>query len=294
MLKKLIAVGLVGFGTMATGCSVETSDESFSSSQEELVGACLDTQGTKATQAALAVAMADELGRWDPLTDLQTVKEGYFFFTRLKSTAVCLKNNCALTKAILGQQNFTVDQNNFNADNFRSAVEQGFGRATNVLTNLKKNNPTKVPPAHKLTKLSGPSGTASCGSQYLFQADQPNGTALTTAQASNLVASLCYYGQDSSAGSCGSNQLVGFSVTTTGCPAGRVCVSVATDPNDNGTGVNTTPGGSGPIYTLNRIYNPSNSLLNSTCTTTTNKAGKLQSKCTAKPTTCGYLYCTTP
>lgn len=291
MLKTLIAVGLVGFGALASGCSVETGeavDEEFGSSSAQLA-ACLDAQGAKATQAALAVAMGDELGRWDPLNDLQTVKEGYFFFTRLKPGAVCVKNNCALTKAILGQQNFTVDQNNFNADNFRSTLEQGFGREKNLLTNLSKNSPSKLPPAHKLTKVGGPTA-GTCGGRYLFQVDHTNGTPLTAAEASNMQNTLCYFGQDTATMGCGGNKYVGFTVAQTGCPAGRVCVAIDSDSNDTGT-ASTTPSSKGPIYPMNRIYNPSNALLNTACTTTNGRVAKLQSKCSAQPNTCGFLYC---
>jgi len=51
----------------------------------------------------------------------------------LKAGVPCLKNNCGMTKEILGQQDFTVDQNRFNAGNFRSTIEQGFGNARNLV-----------------------------------------------------------------------------------------------------------------------------------------------------------------
>jgi hypothetical protein len=288
----------VGFGILAAqGCSVEAGDEGIAAAQDEY-SACLDAQGAKATQAALAVAMADELGRWDPLNDLQIVKEGYFYFTRLKSSAVCLKNGCAMTKAILGQQNFTVDQNKFNADNFRSTLEQGFGRETNLINNLRANYAWKMPPAHKLTKVHGPKdlGVGACGAHYVYQVDHLDGTPLTAQETSNMQNTLCFYGQNTDTTGCGSNDFVGFATsnyTAMGCPAGRICVAIDPDPNDNGTSTTTTSG-AGPIYPMNRVYDPSNALLNTSCTTTTGKAGKMQSKCSTMPTTCGYLYCIAP
>jgi len=43
---------------------------------------------------------------------------------------------------------------------------------------------------------------------------------------------------------------------------------------------------------MNRIYDAANALRSTACTTTTGKAGKMLSKCSSMPTTCGYLYCT--
>ncbi|HET7540221.1 MAG TPA: hypothetical protein VFK05_10130 [Polyangiaceae bacterium] len=42
---------------------------------------------------------------------------------------------------------------------------------------------------------------------------------------------------------------------------------------------------------MNRVYDPGNSLINTTCTTTTGRVTKLVSKCSTTPSTCGYLYC---
>src|SRR6478609_3732985 len=119
--SRLIAVGSLGLSLLA-GCVSATDDGAeavgFSSAE---VSACYTNSGLNPTKAALAVAMADELGRWDPAHDLQVVAGGYLFpgmyqVVQLKPTAVCLKNNCANTKALLGQQDSRslVDQAVFN------------------------------------------------------------------------------------------------------------------------------------------------------------------------------------
>ena len=113
---------------------------------------------------------------------------------------------------------------------------------------------------------------------------------LSSWEATCMQNALCFYGQNTWRTGCGSNDFVGYTKTQNGCPWGRVCVDIDPDPNDNGTATTTTSG-AGPIYPMNRVYDPSNALLNTACTTTTGKAGKLQSKCSTAPTTCGYLYC---
>lgn len=66
-------------------------------------------------------------------------------------------------------------------------------------------------------------------------------------------------------------------------------VSAATD-EDNGS-FGTTSSGTAATYPMNRLYDPSNMYLNSQCITTGGKLGVMVSKCTASPSTCGYLYC---
>ena len=60
---------------------------------------------------------------------------------------------------------------------------------------------------------------------------------------------------------------------------------------DNGS-TTTTTAGANPVYPMNRVYSPDNALLNTGCTTTSNKVTKLSTKCSnIVPSTCGYLYC---
>ena len=58
--------------------AVDDGSESAESTRAG-VNACYSNSGINPTKAALAVAMADELGRWDPPHDLQVVGGGSAF-----------------------------------------------------------------------------------------------------------------------------------------------------------------------------------------------------------------------
>lgn len=295
----VFGIGLLGLVPLQ-GCLASRGDgtESVGSAAAE-VSACYSNSGLNPTKAALAVAMADELGRWDPAHDLQVVGGGSTFpnmwqVVQLNPNAVCLKNNCANTKAILGLQDSrltsVVDQSVFNPWMYNSEVVASMNRDATYLSDLQRNNPSKLPPAHRLTKVGGPVdlGIGACGPHYVFQADHPDGTPLTTAEAANLSNGMCFYGF----GNCGNgNPYISYTITGQGCPSGRTCVAIDPADGDNGS-TTTTTAGSAPTYPMNRVYDPMNFLLNSRCSTTTGYMTTLISKCTLSPSTCGYLYCT--
>jgi len=301
-MKKLLS--LVGFGFLGLsalqGCAASVSSEEAESlgRAEDAVNACYTNSGLNPTKAALAVAMADELGRWDPARDLQVVRQsplypGVWDAVVLSPSAVCLKNNCANTKALLGQQDArlssVISQAVFNPSMYNSELVASANRNATFLSDLQRNNASKLPPPHKLTKVAGPVnlGVGACGPHYVFQADKPDGRPLTPSEAQNLSNGMCFYGF----GSCGNgNPYISYAVTTQGCPAGRTCVAVDPTDGDNGSGTTTTAG-SAPMYPMNRLYDPTNGKLNSSCVTTANKLTKMMSKCSALPSTCGYLYC---
>jgi hypothetical protein len=219
--------------------------------------------------------------------------KNYGVVVQLSPSAVCIKNNCKNTKAILGQQdiriNDFIDQNLFSAMTFNTDLANSLGRQANLLADLKKNSPTKVPPAHKLTLVGGPTnlGLGACGPHYIYQADRTDGTPLSSTEAANLGNDLCMYGY----GDCGSyNGFIKYTVTGQGCPTGRTCVAVDPSDGDNGT-LTTTTAGSAPVYPGNRVYDATNVLLGTACTTNTGKVTTLISKCTAMPATCNFLYC---
>ena len=280
----------VGVGFMALqGCAGTeyTGDAEDVGAQESAVAAsCYSSYGLHGTKAALAVAMATELGRWDPLNDLVWVNNKM----TLKSGVTCIRNSCKQTKALLGQQDFTPDQQRFSSENYRNDLYAAMDRQRNLIADLTRNRPDQLPPAHKLTPVGSMTMTGACGPHFIFQVDNTNGTALTSAQAAKMSNTLCYFGQNTAGTNCGDNPFVGFTQTQVNCPAGRVCVAIDPDDGDAGSGTTTTAG-SAPTYTLNRLWDPTNSKLNTACTKTSGPLGKMQSKCAATPNTCGYLYC---
>ena len=296
---SLVGLGFLGLSALQ-GCAASiSSDEAESLGKtEDAVNSCYTQSGLMPTKAALAVAMATELGRWEPAKDLVSVTVASMprnngLVVQLSPSAVCVKNSCANTKAILGQQdlriNDYIDQNVFSANTFNTDLVNSLGRQANLLSDLKKNNPGKLPPIHKLTLVGGPTdlGIGACGPHYVYQADHSDGTPLTSTEATNLGNDLCMFGY----GDCGSyNGYIKYTVTGQGCPSGRTCIAVDPADGDN-TSTTTTGAGGIPTYPMNRVYNPDNSLLNSACTTSTGKVTTLVSKCTAQPNTCGYLYC---
>lgn len=257
--------------------------------ESNVYATCTTNSGLHPTKAALAVAMAQELGRWDALTDLW-IMNGKTELSPAGRTRCT--NGCANLIALLGQQNAEltqfVDQNVFNPTNYSSDLGASFGRQRDLINDLKRNNPSQVPPAHKLTMVAGPTnlGKGYCGPHYVFQVDNENGTALTSTQAATLGNTLCFFGY----GNCGGNAYIAFQQTTTGCPAGRTCVAIDPTDGDNSS-TSTTTAGSAPTYPLNRVYNPTNSLLGTQCITTSGLLGTLTSRCSRYPWSCGYLYC---
>jgi len=251
---------------------------------------CPTSSGLMPAKAALAVAMAKELGRWTPNVDL-TISGGRVALS-YAGLMQCGAAGCPNTKALLGQQDSSVmqyvDQTLFNPTNFSADLQASFGRQSNLMMDLARNRPGQLPPTHKLKLVGGPTdlGKGSCGPHYVFQIDDANGNPLSSAQATNMGNALCFYGY----GDCGNNGYLGFMQTGVSCPPGRTCIAIDPTDGDNGS-TSTTSAGSAPSYPMNRVYDPANALLNTGCITSMHKLGSLMSKCAASPSTCGYLYC---
>ena len=253
--------------------------------------ACDTNSGKNPTKAALAVSMANELGRWEPDLDLAISNNKVV----LSSSAVCLKNNCANTKAILGQQSYTPDQSVFNNTDYSSDLQASFARQQTTIADLQRNQPTKVPISnYMLTQVAGPVnlGLGACGPHYVFQVDYSSGAnagkPLSATDATNLMATMCFYG---GFGCGGGNPYLGYITTNiAGCPSGKQCIAIDPGDGDNGS-TSTTTAGSAPSYPKNMAYDPTNSLLGTQCITTKGKLGTMVSHCADMVDTCGNLYC---
>jgi hypothetical protein len=256
---------------------------------------CQSNSGVNPTFASLAVAMATELGRWEPDLDL-VVTNG---LVKLSSTAVCVANSCKNTKAILGQQTYTPDQDTFNNTNFTETMKASFDRQKNLLIDLGNNHAASVPTSnYKLTLIGGPLslGYGNCGPHYVYQVDYATGTnagkPLSATDAANLDYTLCFYGGPCSYGNnTSSNPYLGIIKTSVpGCATGKTCIAIDPTDGDNGS-TSTTSAGTAPSYPKNVAYDPANTLLGTSCITTKGLYGTMTSKCSLMPDTCGNLYC---
>lgn len=265
---------------------------------------CMTNSGINPAKAALAVAMARELTRWNPMTDLRIGSSGMVELnvdnSHVRTKCGSDGKLCKNTWALLAQADQSVqqffDQNMFNVTTYREDLKASMDRHATKINDLTRNQPWNLPVDHVLTLVSGPTNigtvqngvSASCGPHYIFKATKPNGANLTSTEASNLRAALCFHGE----GSCGNdNPFIGF--TTAGlsaCPSGATCVAV--DPTDGDvSSTSTTSAGSAPTYPYNKVYNPDNSLLNTACIKTSGVLAKLISNCASNSKTCGWLYC---
>jgi hypothetical protein len=282
------------FGFCADGPSWARATVSAYNMTSTQYAACNSNSGVNPHKAALAVAMATELGRWKPESDLYIAWDGKVALT--SGGAARCTNGCSNTKGILAMQNDAfsqiIGQETFNATMFREDLKASFGRQYSKIDDLTRNNPGALPPAHKLTLVGGPTnlGNGSCGPHYIYKATDLNGVPLSSTAATNLANALCFYGQ----GSCGNNPYIAFISNAQGCPTGQKCVAI--DPSDtvNST-TNTTSAGTAPQYPSDKAWDPANTLLNTACmTSSTYKLAKMVSKCSTLPTTCGWLFCKVP
>lgn len=275
MIRHITRLVTLGVAVAATGCTYETMDEGTPAAMDQGVTAnCSSNSGINPTKAALAVAMANELGRWDPVADL-TVTWDWKVILSSTGEGRC-RNGCANTKAILGLQDVSttqvINQNVFNPTSFREDLIASFSRQKSYIQSLAMNNRSALPEEHVLVKTGGPLslGTGACGPHYLYQPSKPDGRALD--KPANLANALVFFGIYSG------NNYLAFT-TYNG--------NVAIDPTDGDNATPVTTSGSCPTYENDRVYNPSGNLLNTCCISVYGGAGALQSVLRAP----GYLGC---
>jgi hypothetical protein len=243
---------------------------------------CESNGGTYSTKASLAAAMARELGRLDPATDLTTF--GPFVTLSSQGWARCT-NGCPRTRAILDQQLGNGDERDADPAVLRrdlTAALECHRRAQDTA----RRQVSAQPPAHKLTEVAGPIriDPASCGPHYIFQADDLAGQPLGTEEATRLEHALDFFG----AGACGSSPYLGFQVTRIGCPPGRTCIAI--DPTREDGGAPPCPNVSYPLYDTWYPW-PLSPGCSDTCTTPYYVPGHLASFASSVPSSAGWLYC---
>ena len=170
-MNKTIVIALATTFASLTGCAMETDSDVHSTTQAYSTGqTCNDNTGINPMKAALAVAMASELGRIDPLKDLYF--DGSTVVLTSAAKQVCSGRgygSCNNVEAILGMQNTAVNKyistGMFNATAFREELKASFNRQTNREVDLAKNQPAKLPQPHELREI-GMSNYGACGIHY--------------------------------------------------------------------------------------------------------------------------------
>jgi hypothetical protein len=233
--KGLVGLSFVAF-TAITGCTEAPmtaeemmDDEELGQSSEAL---CANGDGVNAAMAALAVAAAKELGRWNPTTDFAAGTAGTSWMTTLTAAgkARCADGKCWNTQAILDLQKVpagvTVKLSGvaLNANNLISTLTARWNEQKNCELRGGTGATNCTAEQHKLTFKSSTPGA--CDTLFTFDAKTPAGGNLVNP--SQLANKLMFVGYPS-------NPFLSFSSTGT---------TVTIDPtyglNEGGT---TTTGG---------------------------------------------------
>ena len=133
---------LVATGSLVAGCAAAEPDDLVTEEAEQAATTCNTLGGIYPTKAALAVAMATELGRWEATVDLKIDSS-----TGWVALSDAGKNQCSTTgnsgcpkvTAILNLQddavNEVISKDVFNATSFREDLKASFGRQNDAINN---------------------------------------------------------------------------------------------------------------------------------------------------------------
>jgi hypothetical protein len=226
-LKGLLGLSVLALG-ITTGCNeAPMSEEEIGQNEEAL---CANGDGVNSAMAALAVAAAKELGRWQPTTDFLPLNRAPWH-TQLTATGKsrCADGKCWNTQTILDLQKAPPNAVKFggvvfNANNFVSTLTARWNEQRNCESRGGTGATNCSAEQHKLTFKSQQAGA--CDTIFTFDAKTPSGGNLVApAQLKNKLMFVGYP----------SNPFLAFSSTGT---------TVSIDPtfglNEGGT---TTSGG---------------------------------------------------
>ena len=177
---KQIGIAIAALGlTSVVGCAVAPGGSEMDAMAEEDLGstvnaACNSMQEIYPLKAALAVSMAREMGRLDPVNDLWKGDRVYISWTGLSRCQSRGFGNCTNTQAILDLQLTTVNnyisQNTFSATTFREDLKASFDRQVSHENNLRMNYPSRVPQDHTLSQKGTFTAAGACGVHFDFWA----------------------------------------------------------------------------------------------------------------------------
>lgn len=177
------------------GCSTEASSEPTA---EDRAAVCANPEGTNAGIAALAVAITQELHRWNVTTDFY-VKTGYNNQQVLALTQAGLNacgGSCPITQEILNMQDSRMDQKvvfngvKMSSWSFASRVVTGFGNQQSC----QRNNQCPFA-AHVFSYNPATTAPGACDTLFTFPVAKPasqGGGALTAAQVAQLSNALVW------------------------------------------------------------------------------------------------------
>lgn len=269
--SKLLAGALL---VSLQGCATTPEDDAdVAVTSEQALTGCSTANGKWPMAAALAVAIATEIGEIDVVRDFGFGTGVWGNSILTVTTPLCSSSSaCPNIKAILSMQELPVNgpggltQWMFDANIFANALVNMRLDQVNWENNLKQNQPAvyaELAAGHTLKKTSAFSPVASqtCGKYYYYKAYK-KGTTTALTNPSYLQHRLWAFGNTS-------NPYLAFSYSTTEA-------KISIDPDDT---ANTTPAASGTCttYTLDKVYDPTHKLIGQCCTVSaTGQAGTLQ------------------
>lgn len=172
-VTALVTMSVALSGLAFAGCSTAAPEEHGTRAIEQGLE-CNTNTGINTMKASLAVAMAEEIGRIDPVNDLFVAWWDNLVNLRWHAKQKCLSRGhgeCPRTHSILMMAGYNVNnevpQHIFNATAYREDLKASFERQSNHESNLSRNEPWKLPGAHE-TFLDGENDYGACGSHFEF------------------------------------------------------------------------------------------------------------------------------
>jgi hypothetical protein len=255
VLAGLMALGGLGFA----GCAVESGDYIATQAFEANM-ACYTSNGVNPLKAALAVAMATELGRLTPEVDLKKIQvQAQYHMQDALGLTDAAKNQCAArgktgcpnTQALLELQNPIINSSGLvksstlDATNFATDLIASLNRQANHLQDL-KNQPWRLPANNNVFTMLSVNDWGACGEHVDFSVsgDKPQ----------NQIERLVFFGN----GSTDASKSFGNPFLAPVLNQGRMAI----DPDSYLTGTGTSS--SGTVTNACIVY--SGTLLGKACT----------------------------